>query len=310
MKSTGFYGQAVTRYFHLAQEPASLITRSLRHAEIAVTQTRDDAPVEGVSGEMGLQDANVVTLMLYDDPNCETWEHGKQAIKADIRAGATYLYDMKKDVRYVIDKPFHALHFYLPRSALDSIAEQSGASRVGELFAQLGVGHDDPVMRHIGGVFLQALRRPAETNQLFVDSMMLAFTTHAAQTYGGMRSGVKVSRGGLAPWQLKRVYEKLDADLGGTLSLQQVAAEFGLSVSYFSRAFRVSTGLPPHQWLLRQRVKAAKQLMTVNDLPLSEIAIAVGFANQSHFTKVFSAQVGASPATWRRGSLGIKENEG
>jgi len=310
MKSTGFYGQTVTQYFHLEREPVSLVTRSLRNAEMAVTETRDDAPVPGVSGEMGLQDANVVTLMLYDDPNCETWEHGRRAIKADIRAGATYLYDMKKDVRFVIDKPFHALHFYLPRSALDGIAEQSGAPRVGELPAQLGAGHDDQVIRHISEALLQALRRPAEINQLFVDHMMLAFTTHVAQTYGGLRWGVKVSKGGLAPWQLKRVYEKLDADLGGTLSLQQVAAEFGLSVSYFSRAFRVSTGLPPYQWLLRQRVKAAKQLMTVNDLPLSEIAIAVGFANQSHFTKVFSALVGVSPATWRRGSLGIKENGG
>ena len=63
--------------------------------------------------------------------------------------------------------------------------------------------------------------------------------------------------------------------------MQQIAAEFDLSVSHFSRAFRVSTGLPPHQWLLRQRVKTAKQLMTVRDLPLSEIAISAGFANQS-----------------------------
>ncbi|MCS3763208.1 hypothetical protein [Bradyrhizobium centrosematis] len=151
MKSTGFYGQTVKRFLHLEQEPPSLITRSLRNAEIAVTETRDDAPVEGVSGEMGLQDANVISLMLNDYPNCETWERGRRAIKTDIRASATYLYDMKNDVRFVINKPFHSLHFYLPRSALDSIAEQSNAPRVGELSAQLGVGHDDPVIRHIGG---------------------------------------------------------------------------------------------------------------------------------------------------------------
>ncbi|RXH18303.1 helix-turn-helix domain-containing protein [Bradyrhizobium guangzhouense] len=308
MKLTGFYGQTVKRFLHLQHEPVSLITRSLRNAEIAVTETRDDAPVPRSSGEMGLQDAYVVSLKLNDYPNCEIWERGN-TIKTDIRAGATYVYDMKKDPRFFINKPFHSLHFYLPRSSLDGIAEQSAAPRVAELPSQLGVGHEDPVIRHIGGVLLQALRRPAETNQLFIDYMMLAFATHAAQAYGGLRWGVKVSRGGLAPWQLKRAYEKLDADLGGTLSLQQLAAEFGLSVSYFSRAFRASTGLPPHQWLLRQRVKAAMQLMTLRDLPLSEIAIAVGFANQSHFTKVFSAQVGVSPAIWRRGSSGSGESE-
>ena len=91
--------------------------------------------------------------------------------------------------------------------------------------------------------------------------------------------------------------------------MQQIAAEFDLSVSYFSRAFRTSTGLPPHQWLLRQRVNAAKQLMTVRDLPLSEIAISAGFANQAHFTRVFSALAGVSPGAWRREAQDTPESE-
>src|SRR5258708_38016293 len=108
-----------------------------------------------------------------------------------------------------------------------------------------------------------------------------------------------MDRGVLASWQAKRACERLESELGGKLSLQQIATEFDLSVSHFSRAFRVSTGLPPHQWLLRQRVKAAKQLMTVRDLPLSEIPMSAGFANQSHFTRVFLAVVRVSPGSWR-----------
>jgi AraC-like DNA-binding protein len=139
--------------------------------------------------------------------------------------------------------------------------------------------------------------------------MMLALTAHVAQTYGGLRRSTELARGGLAPWQAKRACERLESDLGGTLSLQQIAAEFDLSVSHFSRAFRISTGLPPHQWLLRQRVKAAQQLMTVRDLPLSEIAMSAGFANQSHFTRVFTAVIGVSPGAWRRETHGAPENE-
>ena len=304
MTQTGFYGHTVRQFLHLEHEPPSLITRSLRNAEIAVTETRDNAPARCLSGEMGLQDAYVVSLKLNNYPSCELWERGKGSTTADIRAGATYLYDMKNDPRFVIDKPFHSLHFYLPRSALDGITEQSGAPRVGELPSRLGDGHDDPVIRHIGGALLQALRRPAETNRLFVDYTMLAFTAHVAQTYGGMQRSAELSRGGLASWQTKRACERLESDLVGKLLLQQVAAEFGLSASHFSRAFRISTGLPPHQWLLRQRVETAKQLMTVRDLPLSEIAISAGFANQSHFTRVFSAAVGVSPGVWRREAHG------
>ena len=138
---------------------------------------------------------------------------------------------------------------------------------------------------------------------------MLAVTAHVAQTYGGLRRRTELARGGLASWQVKRACEKLESDLGGKLSLEQIAADFGLSVSHFSRAFRVSTGLPPHQWLLRQRVNTAKQLMSVRDLPLSEIAISAGFANQSHFTRVFSSLVGVSPAAWRREAQGVSESE-
>ena len=307
MAQMGFYGPTVKRFMHMEHEPVSLITRSLRNAEIAVTETRVDAPVPRPSGEMGLADAYVVTLALNDFPNCEIWQRG-MSVRTDVRSGAAYFYDMKKDPRFVINKPFHSLHFYLSRSSLDGISKQSAAPRVGELPSQLGSGHDDAVIRHIGGSLLQALSRPAEINQLFIDHMMLAFTVHVAQAYGGMRSIAALARGGLAPWQVKRACEMLDADLGGKLSMQQIAAEFGLSNSHFSRAFRVSTGQPPHRWLLRRRVEAAQQLMTVRELPLAEIAISAGFANQSHLTRVFSAVVGVSPAAWRRSVLGMRDS--
>jgi AraC family transcriptional regulator len=294
-------------YLHLKDAP-SLITRSLRSAELTATETRDDNPVAALSGSFPAEDAYLVSLKFRDYADCECWERGQCVIKTNIRAGATYLYDLKRDPRYVIDKPFHSLFFYLPRAALDDIARQTGAPHIGELAYQPGIGNDDAVIRHLGTSLLEGLRRPDETNQLFVDHMMLALTAHVARTYGGMRRFAETNRGGLAPWQVKRACEKLESDLGGKFTLEQIAGEFELSVSHFSRAFRASIGLPPHQWLLRQRVKAAKQLMTVRDLPLSEIAISAGFANQSHFTRVFSSVVGVSPGVWRRETNGVAES--
>ena len=267
-------------------------------------------PSLGFRGSFAREDAFLVSLKLHDYPDCELWERGKCVMKKDMRAGTTYLYDLKRDPRYVIDKPFHSLFFYLPRSALDGISEQSGARRVlVKSTVELGVGHDDAIVRQIGASFLEGLRRPDETNQLFIDHMMLALTAHVAQTYGGLQHPAGPARGGLASWQVKRACEKLESDLGGKIPLEDIAAEFGLSVSHFSRAFRVSTGLPPHQWLLRQRVNTAKQLMSVRGLPLSEIAISAGFANQSHFTRVFSSVVGVSPAAWRRETQGAPEDK-
>jgi AraC family transcriptional regulator len=303
MTEAGVYGDKLGQSFHLKDAPV-LIARSLRSAELAVTETRDDDPAPRLSDSMPREDAYLVSLKFRDYPDCECWERGRCVVKAGVRAGRTYLYDLKRDPRYVIDKPFHSIFFYLPRSALDGVARQSGTQGVGELAYEPGIGHDDSIVHHLGASLLEGLHRPDETNQLFVDHAMLAFTAHIAQAYGGAQPVSGPARGGLAPWQTKQACERLESELTGKHSLEQLAAEFGLSVSHFSRAFRTSTGLPPHQWLLRQRVKAAKQLMTVRDLPLSEIAISAGFANQSHFTRVFSGLVGVSPAAWRREALG------
>lgn len=308
MVQAGAFGAKLGQPLNLKDAP-SLITRTRRSAELAVVETRDDNPVPGLCGSLPSDDAYLVSLKFRDYPDCECWERGRRVIKADIRGGATYLYDLKRDPRYVIDKPFHSLFFYLPRSALDDIAKQSGAPRVGELAYEPGIGHDDAIVRHLGASLHNALHRPNEANQLFIDHMMLALSAHVVQVYGGLRRNTDLARGGLAPWQIKRACERLESDLGGSLSLQQIAAEFDLSVSHFSRAFRISTGLPPHQWLLHQRVKAAKQLLSVRGLPLSEIAISAGFANQSHFTRVFSSVVGLSPGAWRREKHGAPDSE-
>ncbi|WP_076858696.1 helix-turn-helix domain-containing protein [Bradyrhizobium mercantei] len=308
MAQTGFHGQKFKELLRLQDMPSSLTTRSLRGGEIAATETRDDNPTPGLCGEVIPEDAYIVSLKLRDYPDCEYWERGKCVGKPNIRAGTTYLYDMKYNPRFVIEKPFHSLHFYVPAVALNGIAEQSGIRRLGQLDCQFGTGFRDEVVHHIGTALLVGLRRPSEANQLFIDHMMLALTAHVAQAYGGLRNAEAVG-GGLAPWQAKRACERLASDLSGKFTLQEIAAELDLSVSHFSRAFRTSVGLPPHQWLLRQRISAAKQLMSVRELPLAEIAISTGFANQSHFTRVFSAAVGVSPAVWRREMLGVSEGD-
>lgn len=306
---TGAYGERLGDFLRLEQAPPTLLTRSLRSTELAVTETRNDNPVPGLSGSFAAEDAYLVSLKLRDYPECEIWGQGRHIKKTDVHAGTTYLYDLKADPRYVIDKPFHSLHFYVPCSALDGLTDQSGTPRIDALDCR-PVGHDDAIVRHIGASLREGLRRPAEANQLFIDHMMLALTAHVAQAYGGFRHKAETSRSTLAPWQVARACEKLESDLGGKLPLQAIAAELGLSVGYFSRAFRASTGLPPYRWLQHHRVRTAKRLMSVRGVSLSEVAISAGFANQSHFTRVFSAIAGVSPGAWRRDALGAASREG
>lgn len=99
---------------------------------------------------------------------------------------------------------------------------------------------------------------------------------------------------------MRRATEILAANLDGGVSLKEVAQECRLSTSHFSHAFRITMGVAPHKWLLTRRVEVAKEKLRDGQSPLSDIALACGFTDQSHLTRVFTRTVGLSPGAWRR----------
>ena len=116
----------------------------------------------------------------------------------------------------------------------------------------------------------------------------------------GTQPARELAKGGLAPWQTRRAAEMLSDRLDSSLDLKGLASECGLSVSHFSRAFRSSMGMAPHQWRIKQRLEMAKTMMRNNRGALAEIAVACGFTDQSHFTRIFTRATGTSPGQWRR----------
>ncbi len=108
------------------------------------------------------------------------------------------------------------------------------------------------------------------------------------------------ANGGLSGWQLRRVTEFMMEHAAGDLALDELAALADLSAKHFARAFRQSTGVPPHRWLIERRIDRAKELLAASDHSLAEIALACGFADQSHFTAAFRKAVGATPGGYRR----------
>ena len=117
--------------------------------------------------------------------------------------------------------------------------------------------------------------------------------------------GERVKRTGSADWWrrwpgCRRAEAALRERIDGRIVIAELARECGLSASHFARAFRRSFGVAPHQWLLRQRIARARELLAGTPMPLAEIAIVCGFADQSHMTRVFSQHVGVGPAAWRR----------
>lgn len=105
--------------------------------------------------------------------------------------------------------------------------------------------------------------------------------------------------GGLPPRRLQRVFTHIRENVARELSVTELAQVVGMSQYYFSKLFKMSTGITPHQYVMRQRVERAQELLRETRTPLAEIATQVGFETQSHFTSVFRRLVGATPKHYR-----------
>jgi AraC family transcriptional regulator len=104
---------------------------------------------------------------------------------------------------------------------------------------------------------------------------------------------------GLSPASLRRVLEFIEANLDTNVRLNALAAAVGVSAFHFSRLFKQSTGRSPHQYLVGRRLERAKTLLRQPRTTLVEISASTGFADQSHFTKVFRRCVGVTPSEYR-----------
>lgn len=158
----------------------------------------------------------------------------------------------------------------------------------------------DPILPHIASALLPALGNSRTVSTLFVDQMVVAIQTHLTSRFGDLKPPGR-RRPLLSYAQEARAKEMLANRLQGDLLVADIAASCGMSRSSFMRAFRATVGTTPHQWLIRQRVETAKALLHDSRVSLAEIGVRCGFADQSHFTRVFAARTGVSPGTWRRG---------
>jgi len=107
-------------------------------------------------------------------------------------------------------------------------------------------------------------------------------------------------KGGLAPWAERRCVELMHARLSEDISLDELAAEARLSPFHFARMFKHSTGVPPRVYLTRLRVEKACELLETTDLPITEIALEVGYSSSQVLARVFVKYRRFSPTAYRR----------
>ena len=169
---------------------------------------------------------------------------------------------------------------------------------------QRGFGASDPVLFRLSQTLQTILEQTDTASSLLIDYIALAFCEHVVVRYSDTSTPNRARRAELAPWQTRRVNEFFEVHLQDNPSILDLAGQCGLSASYFSEAFKQTTGLTPHQWLLKHRIERAKTQLRDTDESLATIASNCGFFDQSHFSRVFSRHEGCGPRDWRQHNRG------
>jgi AraC family transcriptional regulator len=264
-------------------------------------QSSDGLPevARPVVGEHGY----IVALQLKAIPFIEQFLANKKVSSGSYPIGAVSAIDLQDEPALFLPNPFDALVLYVTQAELDEVAYAHRVPRVEKLDWPLG--KFDPVVHHLGKSFLASLEEPHHASKIFLDHVLHAFNSHIVGSYSGVTISAPKLRGGLSSLQMRRATELLEARLDGNIELQQVAEACELSVSHFARAFKQTFRTPPYRWLIERRVDRARDLMTNSRLPLAEIAIQCGFADQSALNRSFKRIHGITPGTWRRGRLAV-----
>jgi len=154
----------------------------------------------------------------------------------------------------------------------------------------------DARLSHIGWALHAELEDDGPGDALYADSLATALAVQLLRLAAPAATGRALQqRGGLTPQQRRRVLEHIAATLDGDLSLAALSAVAGLGATQFKLRFRQSFGLPVHQYVILRRVEHAKTLLLQGRLPASEIALAAGFAHQSHMARSLRRLLGVTP---------------
>lgn len=263
-------------------------------------------PNHGLTASIPQADAYILQLRLLDCPGSEYFIDGAHVPNVDRSAGALQLHDVRSNPTVEARDAFHIMHIHMPIVALRTTVERFTHVAVNQLELAASSTFRDPVIQSMFTALRPSLAKAEEANALFVEHILHAICAHMVSTYGGFRPLPPLPKGGMAPWQERRVREMLDADIAAELTLSQLAAECNISIRHFSRVFVQTFGMPPHSYQLKRRLELACKLLLDARLTLNDIATACGFASLSHMTRLFRANVGTSPGDWRRARMQLR----
>lgn len=274
------------------------IVRSMSTSGMTAKRMRFSSAEASPLSMGAMEDVYLVTVQLHIAAEMQIWRRDDLLFDGIAEPGAVTIFDLRHPWRRRYLSGFDCLSFHIPFESLARASIGLGYGGLPELSPL--VGASDPVLMSFSLSLLPALENPAAANKNFLTQVHNAILSHLLHVYA-LSDRAAPGRGMLSPRQEEMAKDFMRANFSCSISLEETAQSCGLSRSHFIRAFRQTTGLTPHRWLLDYRIDRVKDLLS-SDMTIAEIASACGFADQSHMSRVFQKRVGLTPTAWRRRS--------
>lgn len=198
-------------------------------------------------------------------------------------------------------EPLHILYLSLSHTLLTRTAEAIANGNPAHLTLVERAGFQDPLLTQLGLALWRELEHP-DPARLYAQTAAQMLAVHLLQHYTSAPAIKYHVSSRLAPHQLNHLFDFILTHLNQDLSLETLAQQVGFSPYHFARLFHQTTGESPHQFVLHQRIERAKQLLRETTMPLTQVALESGFANQSHLARVFKRHLNLTPRTYRQDS--------
>jgi len=223
---------------------------------------------------------------------------GRRTISAPSTAGTITLAPRGHSGVWRAEGVVEVSNIFLGHERLMACADQVGTGRVPELLDR--VNFSDPRMVTIMTWIDEEVRSGGAISHLYIEHLLDLVCLQLIKAHAETAMPVVSGPRGLAAWQVKRVTEYMRDNLAENIKLQELADIVNLSRFHFCTAFRIATGHTPYGWLTRQRVAYAKRLLRDPALPITDIALIVGYETPSSFSANFRKVAGLTPSEFRR----------
>jgi len=223
---------------------------------------------------------------------------GRSIATGVARPGVVTIIPAGTSARWDISGAVDVVQLYLPQATIERVAAEVNNASSTELLER--TGHLDTITSRLLSTAAEALEGNTTLDAMFRQQLTDLLATRLLAAHAGMPVVAPPVSGGLPPRVLRRAIERLRSQSDADVSLAALAADAGLSRFHFCRAFKESTGMPPHAWLRQYRLEQAKAMLRDPSMSVIAVAVALGYASQTAFAAAFKKLTGISPSEFRR----------